>query len=242
MKSIETLSVVERRVLSHVSRFRLTTSTVWNRVADLRDTPYGDIGDAVGRLLREGYLISGILIKSVRYFVLSQKGAAETADLKLTKEQARYGLLSERAKIKACGIMDLCADPKVNWLPATSQESLDFYGESVYGLPSGLLIDQGNVQFCFCRVDGSIESLPKRSAQTIRADLLRMQKQPSLASAINEHRLKYVFVTATKPRADRILEQFRNYQDMKTTPIHVRVTPILVPLLQSVPIGTRIVP
>jgi hypothetical protein len=242
MKSIETLSAVERRVLSHVGRFRLTTCSVWDRVFDVRNIPYGDIADAVGRLLKEGYLNSGTLIRSVRYFVLSEKGASAAKQFGLTKEQAVYGLLSERAKIKACGILDLCADSKVNWLPANNEESREFYGEGAHGLPAGLLIDKSSDEYCFCRVDGSIESLPKRSAQTIRADILHITKQPRLATARNDKKLKYAFVTATKPRADRILEQFRNYSDMKNEPIHLRVAPILVPLLQSIPIGTKVIP
>jgi hypothetical protein len=239
MSITKTLSEVERRVLGHIALFRLTTAAIWPRVQDLRDIPRGDIGDAIGRLLMEKYLIRGLIVKSVRYFALAEKGASFLSAREVSKSQLQYGLLSERAKIKACGVLDFCVAPNVGWLPATDEEMRSLYGAEIHGAPSCLLFDKTRGLHCFCRVDGSLDSAPKRSAQTMRNDVLLFKKHPKLTAARAEKRLQYAFVTATKSRADRIIEQFRGYHDMGSEAVQLRIAPILVPLLQSVSIDSR---
>jgi hypothetical protein len=73
----------------------------------------------------------------------------------------------------------------------------------------------------------------------MRNDVLIFRKHPKLAAARAEKLLQYAFVTATKSRADRIIEQFRGYHDMGSEAVQLRVAPILVPLLQSVSIDSR---
>ena len=238
MNSTNPISVLERQILNHVARFKLTTRVTCGKTADLRDEVPGDIDNAITRLKREGYLISGPLFGKQSYFALSEKGMGSVTIL--IKRKHPFGLLSEVAKYKSVGVLDFCLDLKASWLPAIGEELNEFIGETTSGLPGGFLKDAKLNRFCFLRVDLSIESAPNRSAQAIRTDLLTIRRHPKLLAAYQAKTLEYAWTTATKPRSEKVILRFREYHDVGRDVVKFHVAPILLPLSVSIPLATSL--
>jgi hypothetical protein len=238
LNSTNPISVLERQVLNHVARFKLTTRETCGKTGDLREQVPGDLDNSISRLKREGYLISGALFGKQNYFALTEKGMANVTIP--IKRKHHYGLLSEIAKYKSVGVLDYCLDPRTSWLPAIGDELRELIGDSIVGLPGGFLRDSKNNRYCFLRVDLSIESAPNRSAQAIRTDLLTIRRHPKLFAAFQDRSLEYAWTTATKPRSDKVIERFRKYHDVGHDIVKFHVAPILLPLAVSIPLATSL--
>ena len=214
---LDSLSEIELTILSHISRFGLTTSDVWGVAPELKALLRSEVSAAIRKLNRSSLITSGWLHHGRHYFVLTEKG---TQILGLIN--GKNGLLSESVKLRAyAGLLLVCSLRSELQILDTADVGVKL-NANLNGLPNGFALMQNNPnRLAFIRVDSSPHAKPSRSAQSIRGDILRFAKHPVTRPMMQRTDFEYVWITVTQPRANSVLEHFRKYDRVGKSPITV---------------------
>ena len=88
--------------------------------------------------------------------------------------------------------------------------------------------DSGRI--CFVRVDRYPATRPRTGAQCLRNDILKLARNEAVEDLMLKEEFEYVWITATKGRAESVIREFRTYTRVGRSPLSLVVMPELIPL------------
>jgi hypothetical protein len=232
------LSKIERLMLVHVCRYRMTMRRGWRGAWELRDYSAALLAQAVRRLVRLSLLRQSILHGSVHAFELTESGSEL---LGLPAERGRP--LSPQATVRAyaqllyatTGSMPLVLADRDVAVPygrnRRAAGEIDDYSKVAWGR----LVDPSGSGVCHMLfVDGSLQTSPNRVAQRVRRQILKLTDSSYWVEEIRQGKVGPSVITATNDRARRIMYRFNRYPQACVTSLAILVAPGMLPLLRRI--------
>ncbi|MDZ4848516.1 MAG: hypothetical protein SGI77_04430 [Pirellulaceae bacterium] len=222
----------DRVVLTHIMKFGLTASSVWDCSEAFDGLDRIAIGHAVRRLAKAGVIKRGVLHHGKFYFVPTSEVCTIVG-----QRGVSFGLLGEPIKRFAFARLLIGCRERPSVVPALTSPLIKHCGESFRGIASRFLVKPSDCKYLgFLRIDSQLHSRPDRPAQQLRADLLRFAKQPLIATFMKQNSFEYLWTTVSTARANAVMEKFSSYKRVGRFPISVVVLPELMPLLAGITI------
>ena len=234
ISQLSDLSRVERLVLEHVTRYRMTTRRGWRGAWELRDFDHQRLAKAVRRLVGHGILQRRVLYGAIHYFQLDVVG---TKLLSLPPPCRRplspealyrayahllYATTGARPLVLANRV-DSCRP--VAWLMDQSP------GNPFIGLGWGFFFDPDEAtRWSQLLIDRSMRTNPNRVAQRLRDAALRLRRHPVWSHRLEEREFTLATITPSRRRAERIQTRFSRYADELDVPLKIMIAPGLIPL------------
>lgn len=235
-KRVPYLNNDDFEVLRHIGRHELTTADVWSHAPELSHLDRKSVGASVRRLVRLKLVERAPLFHGRFYFALSPSGRAAASN-----SQAKPAEFSEGRKVQLYARLLLTCIHRKELTPVSAVLFARYFEQQWQPLAGRVLaVRDRDDSMAFMRVDAHIASRPTRAAQVLRSDILRLAKSNVIAAKMKTQRFEYIFITATKPRADAVIAHFRKYAKVGRSPITVILLPQLIPLLAATPLNREI--
>lgn len=236
IRTVADLSKIERIMLVHVCRYRMTTRRGWRGAWELREYSVALLAQAVRRLVRLSLLRKTILHGSIHAFELTESGAKL---LGLPAERGRP--LSDRATVRAfaqllyatTGPMPLVLADRIVAAPY-GRNRRDVGGKDDYSeVAWGRLVDPHGSGTCHMLfVDGTLQTNPNRVSQRVRRQILKLTDSRYWVEEIRQGHVVPSVITATTDRARRIMYRFNRYPQASVMSLAIMVAPGMLPLLR----------
>lgn len=235
--SLSSLCRVDRLVLEHVSRYRVTTRRGWRGAWELREFDDEVIARSVRRLVATGILRKRSLYGSLHAFELDVTGALL---LSLPKERALP--FSNVALFRAYAQLLYATTGKRQLVLADDNLRFSDGRETLKGNDSqskrssawGFFFDPENSdQWSQLLVDRSCTTNTKRIALRAKDAALRLARNPQWKAKLEGGALSVWVITPTALRANRIHTRLKRYHGDIPIPVNMMVAPGLLPLMSS---------
>jgi hypothetical protein len=227
------LSIAEQKLFEHLRRHRLTVKWIWSHVPTLAEFTAIELAAAMRLLTRRG-LVAAFPLHHGRFYFTFARGAAE----RLGEPDLLSGEFSELAKIRAYTKLIYFVIHRPNYRELASDGLRQTLANDAIGLPGGFYTTSADSSFLgFLRVDTVLHGSPVRMAQTLRDDILRLAKLTAIVQRIKAGQFELSMATATQYRAEAIVEHFRTFPYVGSSPINIAIIPELVSLVTSIPLG-----
>jgi hypothetical protein len=239
IRGLDDLSRIERLLLEHVSRYRLTTRFGWRGAWELVDFDQERIATSIRRLTSLGVFRRGVLFGSFHYFELDHGGASL---LTLSPERARP--LTAAARFRAYAQLLYATTGKKRLVLAERDDigqsemgsARDDVTHITTGTPWGFFFEaDDSARWSRLLVDRSINTNPNRIAQRMRDAALVLQRHPVWSPKVKTKTISLAVITPTMQRAERVRVRLSRYGELRDIPINVMVAPGLLPLMQKHP-------
>jgi len=230
---LASLSRIERLVLEHVSRYRITIRRGWRGAWELRDFDDAVIARTVRRLVAAGILRQRILYGAIHGFELDVLGAEL---LSLPGDRARA--FSEVATLRAYAQVLYATTGARPWMLADAEiqnvvNENQITGTANRGGAWGFFFDPEEPQrWSQLIVDRTFTTDTNRVARRLRGTAVKLLGHSNWSRKIQEKQFLLAVITASRRRAERILNRFSRYEEHEMIPVTIMVAPALIPLIR----------
>lgn len=233
IKQMSDLSRIERLVMEHVERYRLTTRCGWRGAQELAGIDQNRIARAVRRLTTKKLLRRGILYGSIHYFELAPAGAEL-----LGLSPRRSTPLSEPARYRAFAqlLFGATGGKRRQLLNSAELETLARDAVSgtklsVTGLPWGIFRDTGDVtQLSVLLVDRSTKMKVRHLGHHLRRSIITLSRHPFIGRKIETDTFTFAVITPSVRRGVRISQRIARYEEVEHVNVSLMVAAGLLPL------------
>lgn len=234
IQGLPSLTRIERLILEHITRYRITTRRGWRGAWELRDFDDAVIARTIRRLVSAGILRQRILYGSIHAFELDVNG---TDLLGLPVDRARA--FSEVATVRAYAHVLYATTGARPLLLADGEIQKAVVNESQNsGIPSrggawGFFFDPEESQrWSQLIVDRTFSTNTNRVARRLHGTAVKLLRHPIWNRKIREQHFSLAVITPSRRRAERILNRFSRYDEHEIIPLTIMVAPGLIPLVK----------
>lgn len=215
----------ERVLLLLIATHGIITKVTWERNKAYSSN---DLSNAMWTLTRRKLVVARPLCVGTTYFMFS-KSAASTLGLPPTWAKSLEG----DGKLRAFARLLFFTQHYPDAVRISKEDVATVIGHGAGGLPQGFFRRQDMTDWLgFLRVDGHMAGVPKRSAKSLRDDVLRVVALDTVKSKLKQANFGWFWITARQSRADAVMALFKTL-DVRNAPVTVVVMPELVALLPT---------
>jgi hypothetical protein len=216
-------------LIEHIARYRLTVFPAVRSLPAFATVPPARIKDLLKDARQRQLVDAAQLHDGISYWHLSSAGAAKCGS------NARFGPLSEPAKLRAYAVLRFCClseQPRHRLLPGELRRHFPELDRP--GLPSGYYLDPtGPKRLGFLRVDAGHRGRWDRILQTLRDDIRDHASQSAFTRLVRAERFELTVLTVFRSKAERIKECLASLREAKSVPVKVAAIPELLPLIKG---------
>ncbi len=223
---------LEVALREQIETYGMTTRLVWEHTVSLTSFAPAEITACLRVLSKSGLVEAHPLHHGRFYFTF-----ARHHHLSHRTSRWRGGPFGESEKCKAFAKLVVGTLHLPGVVPCTVDQHSKLLGEGGQGLSLQFMVEADRQQIFYLQVDKSLFAQPSRSAQRLRDAIFRLAKLPAIKHLVQQQQFELVLVAVTAQRAESILNHFRRYDRVGSTPIRTLIVPELMPLLTAVPIG-----
>ena len=216
-------------VLSHVARYRLTTTDAIETLELPEPATHQQKHDALKHCTLMGWLGSDWLIRGKRYWY--RTGSLEVPGI----TAKRSGPLSEPAKLRAYAMLSFCCGLNSDRHKLTRIEMAKHFPElDRSGLPDRYYLNTENKgRLGLVRYDLGHHGRWDRVVDATRQDIRSHLSEPAIRSLISADRFEIAILTVLPQKAERLRTIFEQRSSSLRIPVGVYEFPQLLPLITS---------